>query len=622
MMLMLATLALADSAEALQSLKDGKLLTARRLAEEALVTAPDDFVAHYVVGEVYWKKDGNLPRAAHHLDRADDLFVAHKPSLPEEAWRTHWYVLRSKAWVAEGMERTGLYLDTVERYNQLYDPDLKAETGWVLMKAERTAEARQIAEEALASDDTWQQTLGHNVLCALESKVLDRQAAYDACLAAVAFSRASDDAGGVLVDAYNASVSAASVLDFAQAEALLKESASSGSGTTTNPWASLAVLYLLQGRGADAVGAAQQMQRWRHGQSPPDRAQSRAGADATLSLVLLVAGQADRALEVIDRALSHPDRRASTTTGHAATRANHTLIRRAIRRLAAQQQAEEVATQGLGWRVKHWLAGFLPDAEAWAEDATLTGILQDADLLARSTAAYEDDGMVAATFLAGDLVGVVGPGVMQAAIDQGRTRDPFDGLVAYYDGLEAEVALHRGQRRAADLAERALQGLPEAEVLLRARVAAVGAASAWSYGDPRAYGLYEQSLQLDPSSLRRLGLPLPATVTSSGSSLDDAIAAMLRRSPRFASDAQGFQVSVNAGQVCLASPLGNRLGCHGGEADGDEHARARSAFLAFHRNAFALPLGLQLDDLRSLDSLTTLDAETRQRALDAVLEGL
>jgi len=615
-----ATAQEATSAEALESLRASKRLTARRLAEEVLSANPDDFVAEYVVAEVYWKEDGNLPRALYHFKRADKLFTRDEGVLPEESWRTHWYVLRGLAFVAESMENPGLFLETVERYNGLYNPDLVGETGWVLMKEERFAESRQVAEQALASEDQWQKTLGYNVLCALEAKRRDRAASVTACMASLEYGRQTQS--DVVVDAYNASTSTLAALDFERTEELLKESTRGSPGQATSPWMGLAGLYLAEGRGAEAVGAIRQMQAWRHAQDPPSRAQSRASADAALAMVLLVAGESDKGLEVIERALTHPDRRATTTSSGAATLAANTLIRFDLRALSMERADEAAAMDGILSRMGHWAGSWLPDPAVWDDTTTLGGILSDGDLLARSLSPYEDDGMILAPWMTGDLVHILGPGVVQAGIDRGRERDAYPGLQAYYDGLEAEVAWARGDSRAVDLAERALADLPKQEVLLRGRIAAVGAAQAWQDGDPRAYGLYERAMQLDPSALRRLGLALPATVSSGGTEVDQAAAAMLRRSPRIRKDAAGFTVVVSGAQVCVSSPMGSRLGCYRGQAQGEVEERARSAVQAFHDGAFALPLGLSLVDMRSLDGTTRLAEEDRRKALDTVLEAL
>jgi hypothetical protein len=618
----------ASAQEALEKVKAGEHLTARRLAEEVFAGEPTDgqaFLAHYVLAQVYWDADGNLPRAAHHFDEADSLYWWNKSDidaeLGEDGWRTHWSVLRGKAFVAESMERTTLYLKTVDDYNEKYDPDLKAETGWALMKAGRVDEARAVAEEGLASEDSWQVSLGYNVLCALEAKLVNRQAAHDACMESLEFDKASGT--GILVAAYNASTTAIAVFDFEACEELLLLSAGAGSGTTTNPWRSLASLYLQEGRGAEAVDAVRRMQAWRQGQKPKDRAQSRAGADATLATVLLVAGNGDQAREAIDRALKFPDRRATTSTSHAATKGSHLLIRHAIRRLQREQVAEEATMAGVFGRIGHWLGSWVPDVGAWEDDVEIAGILQDGELLTRTLGPYEDDGMSPAIWLVGDLVHILGPGVLQEAIDRGRTRDDFPGVQAYYDAYEAEVAWARGQSRTVALAESALEGLPEAEVLLRARVAALAADHLWNASDPRAYGMYERAMQLDPSVLRRLALPLPARVSDSGSEVDAAAAAMIGRSPRIAWDANGFVVDVSGRRACLATPTGSRLGCHRPDDDaGAVDERARAVVEAFHAGAFALPLGLSLVDMRSLDGTTRLDAEARREALQNVLEAL
>lgn len=620
MISLLLSLALADSAEALKMLDDGKALTARRLAEEALVGNPDDFVAHYVVGKVAWLEDGNLPRGLYHLRHADELYKAQKSALDSEAWRTHFYVLKAIVYCAKDLEQRDLALRTTEEFNRLYSPKLLAETGWTLMKEGRMEDAEKVATTALASDDAWQRTLGYNVMCTLESKRRHRAKALKICNDGLIHARSSNE--DITVDAYNVGLSALSALDFDFAMERFDESAAATVGDPSNPHMHRALMFASQAKGAEAAAALKKMQRWRFAQEPAEQSQSRSTAEATLATVLLVAGQSDRATEIITRVLDQPDRRASTSTSHEVSRSQHTLLGNAIRRLQHERDAEATSMRGLLPRAWAWLASWLPDVAAWRDRTVMGGLHADADLLARSVAPYDEDGGVGPTWLIGDLVELLGPGVVQAAIDRGRLLEDHPGLDAYYDGLETEVAWARGDRRTLELATRALANLPEQEVLLRARIAARAADHAYSVGDPAAMGLYERTLQLDPGTLRRLGQKLPAAVQASDDPTDQAIGAMLERSPRFTYDRSAFIVTVQAGEICLVSPLGTRLGCHRGAGQGDVDARATAAVQAFYDGAFALPLGLSTMDMDSLDGTTRLSAEAKKKALEQVLGGL
>jgi hypothetical protein len=249
------------------------------------------------------------------------------------------------------------------------------------------------------------------------------------------------------------------------------------------------------------------------------------------------------------------------------------------------------------------------------------GVLTTRKVFESTFIVYHDDGLPVPLWLVGDLIPLLGPGVVQVELDRQRSLEAHAGIFAYYDALEAEVAWHRGQHRTLELVERALNGLPREEVLLRARVAALGADYAWRSSDStRAMALYERALQLDPGVLRRLGLALPASVVSAGGPIADDAAAMVRRSPRVDDSYGAFQVAVSDASICLSAPSGNQIGCVSAPSEPTD-SPAASLVEAWHTEAFSLPLDLGRLDMRSLDSTTTLDQDARRRALDNLLEG-
>jgi hypothetical protein len=216
----------------------------------------------------------------------------------------------------------------------------------------------------------------------------------------------------------------------------------------------------------------------------------------------------------------------------------------------------------------------------------------------------------------------------------------------------AEIAFARGdETQAVKIAQRALVALPKGEVLLRARVAAIGAEAARDAGQmTRSAALFEQAMQLDPSVIRRLGLAIPARITvQAGSALGRRVGEMLDRSPRLRTGEKGFQVSVEGGgsgpgglQICLRGPTGAMLSCaqtppevgaesSEGKMGGPEAPKKRAkkptldeqaALLvdAFHKQALAMPLGLSGTDLSSLDGSTTVAEQAVRQRLRGVLD--
>ena len=100
-------------------------------------------------------------------------------------------------------------------------------------------------------------------------------------------------------------------------------------------------------------------------------------------------------------------------------------------------------------------------------------MLLDEKTLVATMRVYMDNGLdYVPTWLLGDLVDVLGPGVFLAALDEARrTETEVPAYAAFYDGLEAEARLAQGdEAKALDLARKALDALPKAEVLMKARV--------------------------------------------------------------------------------------------------------------------------------------------------------
>lgn len=603
--------------EALSALKSGDALTARRMATEVLRNRPNDYVANYVVAMVYWTKDANLPRALYHYKKADSIYEGAKSTFSDDESNLHCSVLQDLGWVAEEMENSSLFYKTLDRYNESCKPKRLAQRGWRLMKDGRFAEARAVAETALASDDNWQVALGGNVMCALEAVVRDRAAAVVACEAVVERSR--QDGYDLTVEAYNASTTTLSALDFRRTGELLELATQGQVGGATNPWMYLAGFELQRGKGRAAVEALQQMQRWRFAQEPPDRAENRAGADATVATVLLAAGLTEAGMRIIDRAIQRPDRRASTTATAGTTAAAHTLLRLAMRASARERQAEQAATKSFPVRWLQWLRSWIPDPDDPTDALVVQGVFTNPKVFSSTFFIYHDDGVSVPVWMLGDVIPLLGTGVVETEIDRQRTLEKHPGIHAYYDALAAEVAWRRDQSRAVALATKALETLPSEEVLLRARVAAVGADQAWNDGDPAtAMAFYEQALSWDPGVFRRLGLALPAVVEPTGSTVAQDAADMLVRSPRLTWDRSGFRVVVSDRTICLSTPAGTQLGCVDDDVkEGEDPAAALVD--AWHMEAFSLPMDMGRIDMRSLDGTTRLDENARREALENLI---
>ena len=653
-----------DEIEALELYRQDKPIKARTLAEKVLERNPYSMVGHFVTGAVLHEAEGSLARAMYHLGRARELYETTwaASTRPADApWELHRETLYHLQILAGEMELHAYQLEVIGYYDYLYDPDLVGEHAWPMMELGRFADARRYAEDAASRNDSWQKSLGLNALCAIEGEAGRRQEYYDACIAALhnaknrGGSNDENEQGAVAVHAYNAALAARGVLRFDEVEQLALDGARRLEFTPANPWRILVRHYLDAGRLTDAVHALREMQRWRGRQPGNLRDQDRAETDVTFATVLLLAGETDVGLRAVTRAIDQPDRRGLTSDKPEQALGAHALLRRALSRAHAERLAEEAAAMGFVARVAEQGAIVERLVAAWPDEERIISVLASGDRLSRTLRFYVHGGLAPlSSWLVGDLIEVLGPGVVSVALGEARRYDrELPGLTPYYDGLEAEVALARGDEAVAlAKAQVALEGLPAHEAMLRARILAVAGAAALSLDQDRsAMGFLEQAMQIDGGVLRRLDIALPARVSGRGSGAVAKAVAALERSPRL-TDGSLFEVRVEGRQggglsACLRTATGNQIRCaevfpepppdpveapdgptaaNPESANGDEPAKPEpiEVLLArrFHRVVFGAAVTLSSADLTSLDGRTTTGADVARQQLEGLLDGV
>ena len=96
--------------------------------------------------------------------------------------------------------------------------------------------------------------------------------------------------------------------------------------------------------------------------------------------------------------------------------------------------------------MQHWWASWFGDPEYEVDTMTVRTILQDKDYLISTIRPYLDKGLTGVpSWLVPELVSILGAGVVEAAIEESRLIDSFDGVEGYYTTLEAEIAYERGE---------------------------------------------------------------------------------------------------------------------------------------------------------------------------------
>jgi tetratricopeptide (TPR) repeat protein len=650
--------------EVWQLYQDEKLLTARRKAEELLDDDPDSIVGRFVFAQILRRAEGNLPKAMKQMGKARELYEQrYQPTvvnLNDTPWLLHREILYAAQTIAGELERHEYQLQLLDYHDSLYDPRLTAEHAWPLMLLGRYDEARKYAEKAAESSDEFQRSLGRNALCAIEGEAGNREERFAACLAAYddASERARgddpfakpDEVTSVTVHAYNAAQAAFSVLRPDEAERLAKAGAMRVEFTPANPWRFLVRLYTDQGRMDEAVLALREMQSWRRKMPPHLREQERAETDVAFATVLLVAGETETGMQVVDRAIANPDRRGLTSSSKEQALGAHALLRLAMRRTHTEVEAERATWSGTAESARITRDQVERQVHDWADAERIRGVLNDDGLLVSSFRMYVAGGLEPVpSWLVGDLVPILGAGVSSVVLDMVREAEDDDALEPYYVAFEAEIALHDGDRKEAlRLAEQALASLPEFEALLRARVAAIAGEAAWELGSEQAaLGFWATAMQRDAGIIRRRSIALPARIDNQASGPVAARAVeLLEDSPRFELEhASAFTITLQGSgrelSICLLEPGGGDLGCADtppepepgtpaaagtpgvSEAEAlDDDDYAAMTVEALHARAFAMPVGLSNIDLGSLDGTATISEEANRERMQNLLDKL
>jgi hypothetical protein len=313
-------------------------------------------------------------------------------------------------------------------------------------------------------------------------------------------------------------------------------------------------------------------------------------------------GKPDEALRITDKASVLPDRRAHNSRDPRQDRSIVALLDRQARLALAEMTVERAAGKPFYAR---WVArakALWLRLQAWMSARQAARFLADEERLVGTFAIGTARSAVMPPWLLGELVDTLGPGVVEAAVDEVAAQETREGARAYYDAVLAEVSLaQREYAQAVDHAGRALDGLQPGDALLRERVRAV---LARSLTDPRkTTELYEQILATDPGLFRRMGWALPVEVRSSDAAVDRRLAKAAMRSPRFERSSDGLLIQADGGQLCLFGRTGAAWGCSDAELREDEtgDSYVQGVLDSFHATVFSPRVDLSRIDINSLD---------------------
>jgi tetratricopeptide (TPR) repeat protein len=462
-----------DEREAWLFAEAGRHIRAREMAEAVLKKNPSSFVAHLVIGYVNHYAEADFPRALFHLEQALALYERRYGSQPDPSkpWRWHATLLKELANAHGTLEHYSERLAFIARFNLLYEPDMVADRAWPLMKLGRYREARAAATLGLSMAERPSQR-------AIEFEAGNDGASYEACKRAVDDSRATGiDVSSV--DLTNFAESSRSLFKLDEAERIGLDATEADISWYGNPWMELAELYTREGRFAEGLGALKRIPQYRAARPPHVRDADRNETRRAIAAFLLVCSRADEAIAVTDRALVLPDRRSHNSRDPAQDQVVVALLDRRAKLVAAEQRLEEARSEPFYVRPLEWAKAMVLRARALSSRALVERLLRDDTRLSGIFRIGTAASAILPPWLAGELVDVLGAGVVQEALDQARSRDHRPGAEAYYDAFATEVAVRAGEPEVAlEKAQRALAGLSPGELLLRARTLALSSEAA------------------------------------------------------------------------------------------------------------------------------------------------
>lgn len=611
-----------------RAIRNGEYVRAREAARRLLQEDPKSIPGHCVLGLVQHHGEGNLAIALYFLERCRELFEArYGPApTPDDPWLWHSLAISQAAYVNGEMGRHEGKLRLLLERDALYPPERPADRGWPLMRLRRFDAARKTVAEAYATGVPEQIMEAKTVLCAIEAEQRRRRASYEACVAAAEFDRQYGIRDPVAFT--NAAEAALGVLETDQAEEWIRAATERfRTPTVANPWLDLANLYVAEGRLPEALDAVRKMFEWRRRQPPAMDEQNRAEAEMTSALFLIVAGHPQAAARIVGRALERPDRTGFTSSQSEQMDAALALADRLANRAVAELLAEEASwsdlSDALGFRAAAWQRRW----RAWSSGRRAAALLEDERMLDSTLRPYLAGSIEIPEWAEPEIAALAGTGIVQAALREARRREDLEGSEGYFLAYDAEIAFRRRRwAEALSFAEDALAALPAAEVLLQGRMAGLGAGAAHRLGDiRRAVELYDRAMQIDPGTIRRLGLALPTRFVASQGQVAERALGYLRRSPRFDEAVAGFTVRVtqtgNDAEAMLLGAGNSVLARVQVTPSAGEDARALARRLAseLHAAAFAPRLDLTQADIQSLDGAPTVGADRSTARLESVL---
>jgi len=580
---------------------------ARELSEDWVRAEPDNPAAQFALAEVLYTVEANLPRTLFHLNRAEELtnYRSLGRALASGNIQWHYLTLSQLSFIHQimGDQQNALaYLDKIE---EIYGQDVESLRGWPLMKLQQFDAARASANKVLQnSDNERERARAWNTLCAVELANLQPNENIVACDRAIAEDEniASADNDGDTVYLTNASEVALSLLQIEEAEEYLDRAARVlNPESVADPWIYKLYITMNQGRFEEARDAMDRMLLWRENQVPVVTVMNRAEHLLATASFLILSGQGEDATRLTSTALAEPDRNGSFSADDAQKDSNSALLHMLANQSWYQIQLEQAATLDTIDRWQQIAAASKQRFAAWLAARKAASLFAQETVLLNRLRPYAPLDVHIPEWIEPEIIRLMGTGVMTGLLDQALQSGAFMLNTGYYHSYATEIAaLEKRHDEVLSSGQRALEMLPQQEILLKARINARMGESAWREGlQQQAIEFYREALQLDPGILRRLDASIPVIFTGNNDELSRHAIRFLKRSPRFRAERAGFRLEIAGTEnvsVCLFTPGGETVGCYSQTSVPDQTAKESARYLALGLHQELFDLGYQISD--------------------------
>ena len=593
----------------------------RKYAESLLEKDPSSPLGNAVLGEVFYRAEGDLPRARHLFERASRFAMARGRN-DNRSLLLYVSIQMEFSQLLGEMDAYEDKIELVDRLSKLPGFDFfQIDKAWPLMKLDREEEARQVIARAFASNNPSARAMAWNSLGALEAEMGNYQAAYNAFESLI---REDEERKGSSDPTIyrNLGETALNLGRYDEAERwFIKASqAPFNDQVYTNPYCDLTNLYISEAKFAEAVSSLQKAFEWSRALRPFLYQQFTAENLQTTGELLMEMGYIPEAVRKLERLVNRPDRQGGSSVDVDQAEAGNLLTWYTA--LKAQREwLREHSSWSKGWawwRLKWELVQ--TQFQLWQSASRLRALMTENHRIAASFRPYSAQGITASENYRPLLIPILGTGTCAAALES-LTRVPYANFPVEEPFLlvnKAEISYQNGDYKVAlQNYLKAIEILPKAAALERSVAQARAAQLHDYYGElPQACRLFAQLLRSTPTALRHMEVEIPIVCQSDNSPASSKVIDMLDDSPRFKVERQGLPVRIYLrGNTYCADVMdlqGGIISTSQVKLGQDNFESASRLAAEIHNQTLATKIDLGSLSLDSLDGATTSGSTARR----------